>query len=315
MSGFFITDSENDMKRIFPIKWLVYNLLMVAGCIQQGYAQKETLFHHTDMNQAFFAPAGAGTQGLTLNSLYRNFNDSTNYFMSLEIPVEKFNSAVGAYYLHNTSGDNQNIRSGLSYTAFIRTGENSNLRLGFLGNRHQQALSTRTFAYQEYKTDTLFYTADASLFLQTGNFSLGLTAHQLLPAKIQDQKDYTLFLGFRELRTNHWLRSSPHLLMRIRHQQELPEWRFSYTATIANFLMMGGTYYKNSDYLYGLHAGFKLFNTVWLTAATDFVDTTLPYRAIYEFGLRINIQKKRAFADKQTLPSEEEDEQEALTGF
>ena len=83
MSGFFITVSENDMKKISPIGWLIFNLLMVAGFIRQGYAQKETFFHHTDMNQAFFAAAGAGTQGLALNSLYRNFNDSNNYFMSL----------------------------------------------------------------------------------------------------------------------------------------------------------------------------------------------------------------------------------------
>ena len=290
-------------------------LLLMAGCIQQGYAQKETFFHHSSMNQAFFAPAGTGAQGLSLNSLYRNFNDSTNYFMSLEVPVNKWNSAVGGYYLHNSSGDDQNISSGLSYTAFIRTGRNSSLRLGFLGNRHQQALSNSTFAFQEYRTHTIFYTADASLFLQAGNLSLGLTAHQLLPAKLQEQRDYTLFLGFRELRTNDWLRSSPHLLMRIKHQQELPEWRFNYTATIANFLMLGGAYYKNSDYLYGLNAGFKIANTIWLTAATDFVDTTLPYRAIYEFGLRINIRKKQTFAEKQAQPSDQPEGGEAYSDF
>lgn len=290
-------------------------LFILATFVQEGFSQKETFFHHTGMITPFLAPAGGGAGGLTLNSLYRNFNDSTNYFLGLAVPVDKLNSALGAYYLHNTSGQDQNIKSGLSYTTFIPIGQNSSLRFGVMGNRHQQALCTSTFAFREYQTDTVFYTADASVFLQKGDFSLGLTAHQLLPAKIEDLRDYSLFLGFKELRTSQWLRSSPTLLMRIKHQQKLPEWRFNYTATIANFLMVGGSYYKNSSYLYGLQAGFKLFNTVWLTAATDFVDTTLPYRAIYEFGLRVNIQKKGRIAEREDKAAEQEEGEEAYGGF
>jgi hypothetical protein len=82
------------------------------------------------------------------------------------------------------------------------------------------------------------------------------------------------------------------VLMRIRHGYELPEWRLNYTATIGNFLVLGGSHYKNSVYLFGFNAGFKLFNAVWLTAATDFESLQLPQQAIYELGLRMNIRKK-----------------------
>lgn len=268
-------------------------LFSLGAFIQKVQAQKGTFFHHFSWNDASYTSAGSGASGFTFNSLYRNYNDSTNYFISLGVPVNKLNSALGFYYLHNSSGESQNLQSGLSYTAFIPLGQSGSLRLGVQGNRQQHAISPRTWTFGEYQTDSISYTADASVFLQRGKLSAGFSAEGLLyPAGPLHKPDYILMLSFHELSTAPWLRSSPAMLTRWRNDQERPEWRFNYTATIANTVMVGASYYKNSEYLYGFNAGFKLFNALWLTAATDFENMLLPYRALYEFGLRLHLSKK-----------------------
>lgn len=292
------------------LAWLTA-LLVITACIQKVQAQKNTFFNHYRWNQPSYTSAGSGAQGISFNSLYRNYNDSTNYFLSLDIPINKINSAVGLYYLHNSSGEKQSLQTGLSYTAFISFGQSSSLRFGLQGNRHQYALSPSTWTFGEYKTDSISYTADASAFLQREKLSLGFSAEGIYPKQENFQPEYALLLGFHELNTTSWLRSSPFMLTRWRNDQERPEWRFNYTATIANTVLAGFSYYKNSEYLYGFNAGIKLFDAVWLTAATDFEDLLLPYRALYEFGLRINIQKKASSPamDKQPIIEEEGMEQ------
>ncbi|WP_081604490.1 type IX secretion system membrane protein PorP/SprF [Nafulsella turpanensis] len=275
---------------------------------QKVQAQKNSFFNHFRWNQSSYTSAGSGANGFTFNSLYRNYNDSTNYFVSLDIPLNRLNSAFGFYYLHNSSGEQQNLQSGVSYTAFIPLGQNGSIRFGVQGNRQQHAVSPRTWTFGEYQTDSVSYTADASVFLQREKLSLGFSAEGLYPAGPQHQPDYVLLLGFHELNTSSWLRSSPFMLTRWRNDQERPEWRFNYTATIANTVLLGASYYKNSEYLYGFNAGFKLFNAVWLTAATDFEDLLLPYRALYEFGLRIHISKRTAASVAADTPAPEEDE-------
>lgn len=298
------------MRRILRKGYYLTSLWVMMGFIQKAHAQKETFFHHFNWNQTYYSSAGVGSQGFLLNTLFRNFNDSTNYYFSVDVPLNKFNSALGTYYIHNTSSEDQYIQSGISYTGFIRLGQDGSLRLGAQGNRHQKAESPRTWAFQEYQTDTVYYSADASLFLQRESLLLGITAKNLLQKGSQATPDFTVFLGFHELQTNSWLRSSPYMLLQIRQGHELPEWRFNYSATIVNFLVLGGSYYKNSHYLYGLNGGFKIANTVWLTFASDFVDTKLPYRAIYELGLRINIRKKSDQTENH--PQWAEDEQDYL---
>ncbi len=267
-------------------------------------AQKQSFFNHFSWNKNYYAPAGSGVRGFALNSLYRNYNDTTNHYIGLAVPVNKINSAFGFYYLHNSSNQQQNIQSGLSYTAFLPVGPDGSLRVAAQVNRHQHAISERTWAFSEYQTDSVAYSADASLFFQKGKLELGFSAEKLYRQGQFKKPAYTVFLGFRELRTNEWLQSSPYLLMRFREDQALPEWRFNYSATIANFLVLGSSYYKNSDYLYGLNAGFKICNSLWLTAATDFEDLRLPYRALYEFGLRLNIQSRHNKVADTRLPEE-----------
>lgn len=270
-------------------------LFLLTGFIQQAQAQKESFFNHFYWNRANLAPAGSGIRGFNLNSLYRNYQGNANYYASLDIPLNRLHSAIGAYYLHNSTESRQSLQTGLSYTAFVKMGYNSSLRLGLLGKRHQQAHSAKTWAFREYQTETIYYSADASLFLQRDKLELGLTVQNLYPKGLYPQPDYSLMLSFFELRASSWLRSSPAVMLRIRHGYQLPEWRLNYTATIGNFLLLGSSYYKNSDYLFGFNAGLKLFNTVWLTAATDFEDLQLPQQgiqALYEFGLRMNINRK-----------------------
>ncbi len=291
-------------------KKLLFSCLLVCGMfIQKVQAQKETFFHNFNWNQGNYASAGGGARGAAINSLYRNYNDSINYYFSTDIPVAKINSSFGVYYLHNTSAEQQKIQAGLSYTAFINLGANSSLRAGIQGNRHQQALSQNPWAFKEYKTDTSYYTYDVSLFLKRGKLSLGLSAEDILFRQPGSKTDYVALLGFDELRANDWLQSSPYMMARFRQNSQIPEWRFNYTATIANTVLVGASYYRNSDYLYGLNAGFKLFNRLWLTAATDFVDTKLPYRAIYEFGIRILLSKKVTEAESIRNHSQEYEDQ------
>lgn len=272
---------------------LIY-IVLLTGVAQEAQAQKESFFNHFHWNKSYYASAGAGAQGFDLNTLYRNYNDTANHYLSLAFPVQKINSAFGFYYLHNTANQQQNLQSGLSYSAFLPVGQEGSLRLGIQANRHQRSLSEKTWAFGEYQTDYVTYTADASLFFQRGKLDLGMSAEELYRQGRLQTPVYTLLLGFRELQTNEWLHSSPYLLMRSRPDQELPEWRFNYSATIANFLVLGSSYYKNSSYLYGFNAGFEICNSLWLTAATDFENLLLPYQALYEFGLRLHIAKKKA---------------------
>lgn len=265
----------------------------MAGFLHEAQAQKETFFNHFNWNKANLAPAGNGSRGFSLNSLYRNYNDSTNRYLSLEIPVNRLKSALGVYYLHSIAEQQNSLYAGLSYTAFISLGHNSSLRLGMLGNRHQQAKSIDPWDFSKYRTDSIYYSADASLFLQRDKMELGITVQNLFPKAHYPGPDYSLMLSFYDLPTCSWLRSSPAVLLRIRHGYQLPEWRVNYTATIGNFLLLGGNYYKNSAYLFGFNAGFKLFNTVWLTAATDFEDLQLPRQALYELGLRIHVNNSK----------------------
>jgi hypothetical protein len=270
-------------------------LFLLTCFIQQAQAQKEIFFNHFYWNRANLTPAGSGIQGFNLNSLYRNYQGNTNHYASLDIPLNRLHSAIGVYYLHNSTGSRQSLQTGLSYTAFVKMGYNSSLRLGLLGKRHQQAYSAKTWAFREYRTETVYYSADASLFLQRDKLELGLTVQNLYPKGLYPKPDYNLMLSFFELRASSWLRSSPAMLLRIRHGQQLPEWRFNYTATIGNFLLLGSSYYKNSAYLFGFNAGFKLFNGIWLTAATDFEELQDMQRsplALYEFGLRMNFNRK-----------------------
>lgn len=269
-------------------------MVLLTGIAQEAQAQKESFLNHFHWNKGYYASAGAGAQGFGLNTLYRNYNDTVNHYLSLAFPVQKINSAFGFYYLHNTANQQQNLQSGLSYSAFLPVGQEGSLHLGIQANRHQRALSEKTWAFGEYQTDYVTYTADASLFFQREKLDLGISAEELYRQGGLHTPVYTLLLGFRELQTNEWLHSSPYLLMRSRPDQELPEWRFNYSATIANFLVLGSSYYKNSSYLYGFNAGFKICNSLWLTAATDFENLLLPYRALYEFGLRLHIAKKKA---------------------
>jgi hypothetical protein len=299
----FLLEEEKDMKPPLQRIYCLITLMLLIGLVLEAQAQKESFFNHFHWNKGYYAPAGSGARGLAINSLYRNYNDTTNHFLSLAVPVHKIRSAFGFYYLHNTSNQHQNIQSGLSYTAFLPVGQNGSLRLGVQANRHQHAISAKTWAFGEYQTDLVSYTGDASLFFQKGKLDLGLSTENLYHQGQFKKPAYSLLVGFRELRTNDWLQSTPYMLMRLK-AQELPEWRLNYSATIANFLIIGSSYYKNSDYLYGFNAGFKICNSLWLTAATDFENLMLPYRAIYEFGLRLNIQDKRSKASFVSQPEE-----------
>ena len=286
-------------------------LLLLLSLVQEAQAQKESFFNHFHWNKSYYTAAGTGSRGFALHSLYRNYNDTANHYLSLDIPVQQINSAFGFYYLHNSANSKQNIQSGLSYTAFVPLGQRGSLRLGIQGNCQQYALSEKTWAFGEYQTDSISYTGDASLFLQRDQLELGFSAEKLYRHGKINKPAYSLLLGFRELQTYSWLRSSPFLLIRLRPEQELPEWRFNYTATIANFLVLGSSYYKNSTYLYGFNAGFKIANSLWLTAATDFENLMLPYRALYEFGVRLNIKGRQQQASFVGKPEEREPEAEA----
>ena len=309
---FFLLEEEKDMKPSLQKIYTLLILVLLISLAKEAQAQKESFFNHFHWNKSYYAAAGSGSRGFALNSLYRNYNDTSNHYLSLAVPVYKIRSAFSFYYLHNTSKQHQNIQSGLSYAAFLPVGYNGSLRLGVQANRHQHAISERTWAFDQYQTQKVSYTADASLFFQQGKLDLGLSTENLYRKGQFNKPVYTLLLGFRELRTNDWLQSSPYLIMRAKEEQELPEWRFNYSATIANFLVLGGSYYKNSDYLYGFNAGFKICNSLWLTAATDFENLMLPYRALYELGLRLNIQSKHYKAPLNNRPAESE---EMIEGF
>lgn len=238
--------------------------------------------------------AGIGAEGTAFTFLGRVRPDTLSGYTALAIPIAPIRGAIGGYYNQHFTLDQQIIEYGLGYNLFLPFSETANLRLGVQQNWHTFKEVSPAEAWKA-KPDVMMTSTDFSALIRRDHLLFGLSMENALN---KGQRQYNMMLGFRELETTKWLRSSPFLLMQLREGQTAPELRFNYTATVANTAVLGASYYKNSYYSWGANAGLKLFKAVWIVAGADFKEYTTQPDAL-EVGLRLNFGKGRVRSEAE----------------
>ncbi|EMR04700.1 PorP/SprF family type IX secretion system membrane protein [Cesiribacter andamanensis] len=263
-------------------------LLLLAPVPSFGQRLPQQRYTHFPWTYDRTVSAGIGAEGTAFTFLGRSRPDTLSGYAALAIPLPPIRGAIGGYY-HQQLGTTQQLSEwGLGYTLFLPFTEETNLRLGVQQNWH----SLRHTGQPEGgtpKPDQQLTSTDFSGLLRRDNLLLGLSMENALN---KGQRQYNALLGFRELQSYSWLRSSSFLLVQIQDGRELPEFRFNYTGTVLNTLLLGGSYYKNGLYQWGANAGFKFFRSLWLVAGADFKGFTTQPDAL-ELGLRLNVGRGR----------------------
>ncbi|WP_224999860.1 hypothetical protein [Cesiribacter sp. SM1] len=272
-------------------------LLMVLACPPAYSQNRYTHFPWTyDRNVS----AGIGAEGTTFTFLGRVRPDTASIYSAFAIPVNPIRGAIGGYYNRHTTNGKHVTDFGLGYNIVLRFTETANLRLGVQRNWHQVTDVASASDIWDSKAPTTYNTTDFSALLRRDHLVTGVSMENALE---KGNRQYNILLGFRELETYSWLRSSPFMMMQIREGREVPEFRFNYTVTVLNTLVMGSSVYKNSYYSWGANAGIKLFRSVWLAAGADFKEFNTQPDAL-ELGLRFNFGRGRvrSAAEEAELP-------------
>ena len=244
--------------------------------------------------------AGIGAEGTAFTLLGRVRPDTASAFAALAIPINPIRGAIGAYYNQHALRDRQITEYGVGYSLFLPFTETANLRLGVQQNWQRTVEANAPKETWQAPVVSLSKSTDFSALIRRDHLLAGVSMENALQ---KAQRQYNILIGFRELETNSWLRSSPFFLMQIRPDREAPEFRFNYTATVLNTLVMGASAYKNGYYSWGANAGIKLFKSVWLTAGADFKEYNTQPDAL-ELGLRVNVGRGRvrSAAEAAKLP-------------
>ena len=233
--------------------------------------------------------AGIGAEGTAFTFLGRMRDDTASVYTAFAVPLNPLRSAVGGYYNQHTTAGKHITDFGLGYNIVLRFTETANLRLGVQQNWHQVTDAASDGDIWDSKAPTTHTSTDLSALIRRDHLITGVSMENALE---KGQRQYNVLLGFRELETYSWLRSSPFLMVQVRDGREEPEFRFNYTATVLNTVVMGASVYKNSYYSWGANAGLKLFRSVWLAAGADFKSFNTQPDAL-ELGLRLNFGKGR----------------------
>ena len=236
--------------------------------------------------------AGIGAEGTAFTLLGRSRPDTASIYTALAVPLVPIRSAVGGYYNQHATEGRQFVDWGIGYNFYLRFTPTTNLRLGVQQNWHRIADAAPGEGIHASKVNT-YSSTDFSALLRRDHLLFGASMENALN---KGQRQYNVLLGFRELQTYSWLRSSPFLLVQLREGRAVPEFRFNYTVTAFNTLVMGGSVYKNSYYSWGANAGIKLFRSVWLAVGADFKEFNTQPDAL-ELGLRLNFGKGRIRSD------------------
>ena len=244
--------------------------------------------------------AGIGAEGTAFTFLGRVRPDTASAYAALAIPINPIRGAIGGYYNQHAIRDRQITEYGLGYSLFLPFTETANLRLGVQQNWQRTVEASAPKETWRAPMASLSQSTDFSALIRRDHLLAGVSMENALQ---KEQRQYNILIGFRELESNSWLRSSPFFLMQLRPEQELPEFRFNYTATVLNTLVIGASAYKNSYYSWGANAGLKLFKAVWLTAGADFRQFNTQPDAL-ELGLRVNLGRGRirSAAEEAELP-------------
>lgn len=270
-------------------------LLLLFASLQAFSQQRYTHFPWTYDRTV---SAGIGAEGTAFTFLGRSRPDTTSGYVALAIPINPIRGAIGGYYHQHALQNRLHTDWGLGYNIVLPFTNTANIRFGVQQNWHR---TTVRAAGDGRHTTRLGTSTDFSALLRRDHLLAGVSMENALR---KEQRQYNILIGLRELETYSWLRSSAFMLMQLRPDSEVPEFRFNYTATVLNTLVMGASYYKNSYYSWGANAGLKLFKAVWLTAGADFRQFNTQPDAL-ELGLRLNFGKGRvrSEAEEAALPA------------
>lgn len=242
--------------------------------------------------------AGIGAEGTAFTTLARMRADTISLYSALSVPINPLRGALGVYYNQHSLQNRQLTDIGLGYSFFLPFTSTANLRFGIQQN-WQRVVEAKAAETWQQEPATLTTSTDFSALLRRDHLLAGVSVENALQKGL---RQYNVLLGFRELESNSWLHSSPFLLIQLRDGQEMPEFRFNYTATVLNTLVLGASAYKNSYYSWGANAGLKLFHSIWLTAGADFKSFNTQPDAL-ELGLRLNFGKGRIVSSPEAAGS------------
>lgn len=258
--------------------------------------------------KARYLPAAAGMDGGGLQFVARQSDSLYSVFWAANLQIDKLNSAIGFHQqIEQTVGTSYRLRNGLHYAGYVRLPKARTLRLGVQGIQQ----SNGALATELQDTD---YWTNLSLAYSQEEFVLGIQLENALDAQGETipGRNINLFAGFDELLTTRWWQSSMYLLGDFKADGSAPEWKYQYTATFFNTLLLGGSLYRNSpEYSWGLNGGIKLFRRAWLTASADFPTLEMPTEAPVHLqaGLRFRFKPtqkvKQRWEKAQELTEEE----------
>lgn len=268
-------------------------LLLLAGLQAIG----QTRYNHFPWTYDRTVSAGVGAEGTAFTGISRLRTDTLSLYSAFAIPIKPIRGSIGGYYNQHVLQNSQLIAYGLAYNAFLSFNASTKLRFGVQQNWQRTVEISNPAESWIAAPSSLSTSTDFSALLQRDKLLLGASVENALQ---KGQRHYNALIGFRELESYSWLKSSPFLLIQLRDGMQLPELRFNYTATLFNTLTMGGSYYKNSNYRWGANAGLKLFRSLWLSAAADFKSLNIQPDAL-ELGFRLNFGKGRTGASSEPV--------------
>ena len=203
---------------IIKLRTALALLLLLVGTqvfCQQRYTNFPWTYDRT-------VSVGIGTEGTAFTFLGRLRPDTASAYTALAVPIAPIRSAVGTYYSQHAAKGRQIIDFGIGYKFYLKFTPTANLQLGVQQNWHRIADAPPGEGAHATKFTT-YNSTDFSTLLWRDHLLFGASMENALH-KVNRQ--YNLLLGFQELETYSWLRSSPFLLVQIRDDQEVPEFCF-----------------------------------------------------------------------------------------
>jgi hypothetical protein len=226
--------------------------------------------------------------------------DTVMAYTAFAVPIKAVRSSLGFYANHMSTVESQQQWAdlGLTYVLTLPLGRHASFRLGAQQNWHRRAtgqIGNPSDIWKPTSLDSLYTTTDFGAFIKRDHLLLGFSAESALN---KPTRAYNILLGFRELRTSEFVKSSPFFAMSILPDKDVPEFKFNYTITLGNTFNLGASVYRNTPFKFGMNTGFKLFNSLYLIGALDYREFK-PLPDAVEVGLRLNLGKNRIRCDHE----------------
>lgn len=291
-------------------RW-IYHILtssLFLCCVSVTAFGQTSHFSQLGWQKARYLPAAAGIDGGGLQFMARQSDSLYSVFWGANLQIDKLNSAIGFHQqIEQTFGTSYRLRNAVHYAGYVRLPKARTLRMGIQGIQQSNGALATELQGSDYWTNI-------SLAYSQEEVVLGLQLENALNTQGETipSPNINFFAGFDELLTTRWWQSSMYLIGDFKADGLAPEWKYQYTATFFNTLLLGGSLYRNSpEYSWGLNGGIKLFRRAWLTASADFPSLEMPTEAPVHLqaGLRFRFkptQKVRERLEKAQEPTQED---------